>query len=114
MPFVSGYVGVRFAGEENDLSMPFLSLTRIPDGLGFQRGSKLRQVFEAAKIVRVVLFPRARELQMLLSSKKKKKEKKCWHCQFLRSLPAAYQSTGLLFLRSFFFLRRFFLRFFCI
>ena len=38
--------------------MPFLSLTRIPDGLGFQRGSKLRQVFEAAKIVRVVLFPR--------------------------------------------------------
>ena len=82
--------------------MPFLSLTRIPDGLGFQRGSKLRQVFEAAKIVRVVLFPRARELQMLLSSKKKK-EKKCWHCQFLRSLPAAYQSTGLLFLRSFFF-----------
>ena len=67
MPFVSGYVGVRFVGEENDLFMPFLSLTRIPDGLGFQGASKLRQVFflgktsssfEAAKIVRVVLFPR--------------------------------------------------------
>ena len=36
MPFVSGDVGVRFAGEENDLSMPFISLTGMPGGLGFQ------------------------------------------------------------------------------
>ena len=55
MPFVSGYVGVRFAGEENDLFMPFLSLTRIPDGLGFQGASKLRQVFFLGAKLRQVL-----------------------------------------------------------